>query len=260
MIINDKFISVNKYEAADSNKDVVMIFTHGLAEYSKSYIDTANFFISKNINVITYDLRGHGKSFGKRGNINSYWDYVDDLHEIVMQSKKEFKKVFLVGHSMGGVITNIYTSKYNNVDGVIISASPTDYLERMSFLKFIPGFLVNNKKLRTNFDDPKLSTTYKYQKDAFDLDFIHLRVPKEVLIKGMKYLKNNFKNYTTPVLFIYSKKDALVSVNHGENGYKQVASKDKELILYDNSNHNLFVDTEKEQIQTDVLKWLTARL
>ena len=260
MIINDSFININKYLAKENKNDTTLVFTHGLAEYSKSYIEIATFFQEKGFNVITYDLRGHGKSFGKRGDIESYQEYLDDLNEIVIMAKKLSSKVFLVGHSMGGIITNLYTSLNNNVNGVIISSSPTDYLDRVKSMRYLPKFLVNNKRLKTSFNDPKLTANLNYVKDAYDLDYVYIRITTEVLVRAIKKLKRNYKNYTTPALFLYSKKDELVNYTNGEYIMSMIKSEDKELILYENSNHNIFIDIEKEQIYFDILKWLNDRI
>ena len=37
--------------------------------------------------MITYDLRGHGKSGGERGYVKSFHDHIDDLHEVVKHVK-----------------------------------------------------------------------------------------------------------------------------------------------------------------------------
>lgn len=259
MIINDIFINVNEYQAKNNEKDSTIIFTHGLAEYSKSYIEIAEFFQSKGYNVITYDLRGHGKSYGKRGYVDSYKDYVSDLNELVIYAKKKSKKVYLVGHSMGGIITNIYAATYNNVDGIIISSSPTNYLNSIKSIRFVPKVLINNKKLKTNFDDSKLVANNTYIKDEFDLDYVYLKIATEVLIKGIKRLKKSYYKYTLPALFLYSQKDLLVDYSNGQYIMDHIASKDKQLNVYSNSNHNIFNDIEKHQIYNDMLKWLEDR-
>lgn len=259
MIINDNLLNVNEYLPESNIKDTTIIFTHGLAEYSKSYIEIAEFFVNNGFNVITYDLQGHGKSHGKRGYIKSYKDYVKDLHELVLYAKKQTSNVYLVGHSLGGIITNLYVSTHNNVDGVIISSSPNDYLERLDKLRKIPKFLINNKKLKTFFNDPNLSSA-KYEVDAFDLDYVYVRISTEVLIKGMKELHKIFSNNTTPVLFLYSKNDKIVNYSHGEFGMEQIGSSDKTLILYEKSNHNIFTDIEKDIIFNDMLEWILKRL
>ena len=131
MLINNVNLNINFYKPKESNKDTTIIFTHGMAEYSKSYEEVALFFQNKGFHVITYDVRGHGKSEGKRGYVKSYMDFVNDLKEIVNLAYKETKNVFLAGHSMGGLITNLYASIYNNVKGVINTATPTEYSKNL---------------------------------------------------------------------------------------------------------------------------------
>ncbi|MDV3181173.1 MAG: alpha/beta hydrolase, partial [Candidatus Phytoplasma australasiaticum] len=36
------------------------------------YLFLINFLVKNNFNVISYDVRGHGKSLGKRGDIKSF--------------------------------------------------------------------------------------------------------------------------------------------------------------------------------------------
>ncbi|WP_162140086.1 alpha/beta fold hydrolase [Haploplasma axanthum] len=261
MIINDIFINVNEFVPNDNVKDVTIIITHGIAEYSKYYEYAAKFFQNKGFNVLTYDLRGHGKSFGKRGYVDSYKDFLSDLNELILYAKKKTKKVFLVGHSLGGVITNTYAAKYGNVDGVIISAAPSDFYKSLRKIRFLPyNLLMKNKKIFTNFYDKRLTTVNNYEKDILDLDYYYLKLPAEVMIRGMRVLKKNFKNYRVPLLVIHSKKDPIVSYDNSQNTYNKAATKDKEIILYENSYHNLFNDIEKDLILNDILNWVNKRI
>lgn len=260
MIINNTFIYVKQYHAVNNVKDTTIIITHGLAAYSKSFIDTAEYLQSNGFNVIIYDLRGHGRSLGKRGSIDSYKSYIKDLHELVLHAKKETSNIYLIGHSLGGVITNLYVTKYNNVDGAIVAASPTDFLPMTNKLRYIPSFLINSKKLSTNFHDTKLVTDGSYTKDSYDLDYVTVKITTEVLIKGIKKLKKNFSKYTTPVLFLYSEQDLLVPKSNGEYIMENIASKDKKLIVYKNSKHNIFSDIEQVTAWDDIIKWIDERL
>jgi alpha-beta hydrolase superfamily lysophospholipase len=54
--------------------------------------------------VISIDLRGHGKSGGIPGHISRPNQYAEDLNEIIttINSDKPNQKIILVGHSMGG--------------------------------------------------------------------------------------------------------------------------------------------------------------
>src|SRR5690554_1338114 len=260
MILNDVFINVNLFTPEKSNKETTLIFTHGLGEYSKSYVEVANFFKEEGFNVITYDIRGHGKSSGKRGYIKSYQNFLDDLKELVNYAYSNTKKVFLVGHSMGGLITNLYTSLNNNVDGVIITASPTTYLKDIKYLRFVPKFLINNKKLRTNFSDEKLVHDNNYVVDGHDINYFYFKLINEMMFKAMRQLHKNIDNYQTSVLLIYSKSDKLAPISYGENLFNKLNFKDKELFLLEKSRHNVFNDIEKEIVFNKILSWVNERL
>ncbi len=256
ILLND--LNINIYQPKKIKASIV--FTHGIAEYSKSYHEIATFFMSNDFLVITYDLRGHGRTKGKRGYVKSYQVLLDDLDNLVKLAKKYNENVFLVGHSLGGVITNTYVSLNNNVSGVIISSSPTTYLKQLKAFKNIPKFLINWKKINTWFEDPSLLHENNYQVDSFDLKYFKIKYVSEALIKGMKVLINNTANYKTPILMFYSKKDKLSDINYGQSFYHKISSEDKQLIILEESYHNVFNDIEKEYIFDEMLKWLNKRI
>ena len=57
----------------------MLIIVHGLVEHSGRYAHVAEFFAKRGYSVGTFDLRGHGKSEGKRSLIRSFDNYLDDL-------------------------------------------------------------------------------------------------------------------------------------------------------------------------------------
>lgn len=257
MLINNNFLNVNVFESKE--KDTTLIFTHGLGEYSKSYEETALFFNKQGYNVFTYDLRGHGKSEGERGSIDSYKTFLDDLNELVVLAYQQTSKVYLIGHSMGGIITNLYAALNNNIDGVIITASPTTYMKDLKNLRFLPKLLINNKKIKTNFKDPKLTHNNDYVVDAYDIRYFRFKLANEVLLKGMKQLIKNYKNFNSDLLLIYSEKDLLAPVYYGKHFYDVVNSKNKELFILKESFHNVFIDIEKDLIHDKILSWIEER-
>lgn len=256
ILLND--LNINIYKPKEIKGSI--IFTHGIAEYSKSYDEIANFFKDNNYLVITYDLRGHGKTKGKRGYVKSYQLLLDDLKMLVNKAKEYHNKVFLVGHSLGGVITNLYASINNDINGVIISSSPTTYLKELKAFKYIPKFLINNLKINTWFEDPSLLHENNYLVDQNDLKYFYIKYVSEALIKGMKKLIKNTPNYQKPILMFYSKQDKLSKVSYGEDFYNKISSEDKELVILEESYHNIFNDTEKDLIFKKMLSWLNKRV
>lgn len=242
----------------EKSKDTTVIITHGIAEYSKSYIDLANHLKANGFTVFTYDLRGHGKSEGKKGYVESYLDFINDLHYLISEVKTT--KVFLYGHSMGGIITNIYARMYNDFDGIIIQASPTTYLKELGAFKIIPRFLTNNFKVKTDFNDKRLMHNNNYIKDEYDIDYFYFKMVSEVMFKGMKVLVTNRENYNKPILMIYSKADQMTNIDLAKKCFSELKSKDKTFFELENSYHNIHLDIEKELMLFEVTNWLNERV
>lgn len=83
-----------------------LIVTHGLGEH----LGRHEFFLklfSQNFNIAIYDVRGHGRSGGKRAWVEHFSDFSKDLGCVIDYLKKDFsmQTFYLFGHSMGGLIT-----------------------------------------------------------------------------------------------------------------------------------------------------------
>ena len=83
-----------------------LIVTHGLGEHSGRHQHLLKLF-PQQFNILLYDLRGHGRSEGERGNVRHFSDFRLDLQSVIDYLRKEFmmKKFILFGHSLGGLIT-----------------------------------------------------------------------------------------------------------------------------------------------------------
>ena len=86
-----------------------LIVTHGLGEHLGRHEHLLKLF-SANYNIAIYDLRGHGKSGGKRAWVEDFNFFLKDLQSIIDYFRKEFSmsNYTLFGHSMGGLITAAY--------------------------------------------------------------------------------------------------------------------------------------------------------
>jgi acylglycerol lipase len=86
-----------------------LIVTHGLGEHLGRHEFILKLF-SSNYNIAIYDLRGHGRSGGKRAWVSDFHDFTKDLQSVIDFLKKDFSMTnyTLFGHSMGGLITAAY--------------------------------------------------------------------------------------------------------------------------------------------------------
>lgn len=261
MLVNGILLNVNKFEV--ENPKATIIITHGIAEHSMRYERIVGILNENNYNVITYDLRGHGQSQGKRGYLKSFHNFVDDLEVIVNKERVKGGKIFLLGHSMGGLITHLHSVKYGHVTGLIISGAPTDYLKDVTPLKVI-GPLVRFLRKKTNFVDEQLSRVKQvetdYLNDPLNLKYFYFGLAYEMFVKGVRYLHTNVNNLSIPVLLLHGSNDEIVPAMMTKNHFDKINFHDKQMILYEGSLHEILNDLDHEKVEQDIIKWLAKRV
>ncbi len=84
---------------------VWIIGLHGMGDHMGRHDYLMKLF-SSDFNVFQYDLRGHGESGGKRGFVEDFSFFTEDLVEIIDYLKRDYRmdRYILVGHSMGSLI------------------------------------------------------------------------------------------------------------------------------------------------------------
>jgi alpha-beta hydrolase superfamily lysophospholipase len=86
----------------------VVVLTHGYSEHCGRYHEVAHVMVKAGWAVLSYDVRGHGKSPGERGFINRFTTYLADLAEMRAAARKlaaPGAPMVLLGHSHGSLIT-----------------------------------------------------------------------------------------------------------------------------------------------------------
>ena len=83
-----------------------LLLVHGVAEHSGRYERTGRILAGAGIAVTAFDLRGHGGSSGRRGDVERWTDLTGDVGRLLaeVRSAAEGRPVILMGHSMGGLV------------------------------------------------------------------------------------------------------------------------------------------------------------
>ena len=123
--VRDKSI-INAYWLPSKSNETI-IFVHGLKSDASKYLKTSYFLqLATQAEIYAIDLRGHGNSTGKPGDVKYINQYSDDLADIIssIKMKTPGKKIILAGHSMGGgIILRYALGKYKiKVDGYLLFA------------------------------------------------------------------------------------------------------------------------------------------
>ncbi len=98
---------------------------HGLGEHSGRYEAFARAMAARGMATCAVDLRGHGKSEGQRGHVDSWSQWTDDIAAFVaLVEGKTNGEVIPVGHSFGGaaMLSTVLAGKLKNSRRFIVSS------------------------------------------------------------------------------------------------------------------------------------------
>jgi len=110
-----------------------VVLAHGAREHSGRYAHVAEALNHRGYSVWALDHRGHGRSGGHRLLIDRLEYALADLRSFVAVAREELgRKPFLLGHSMGGLISTAFAIRYQEeIEGLILSG-PLAALEAAS--------------------------------------------------------------------------------------------------------------------------------
>ena len=100
-------------EIKETGSPVWIIATHGVGEHLGRHKYIPELF-GHDFNIFQYDLRGHGRSSGKRAYIEDFSIFMEDLKEIIRFTKEKYRmeRYVLFGHSMGALICSAFIQNY----------------------------------------------------------------------------------------------------------------------------------------------------
>ncbi|MFX0125450.1 MAG: alpha/beta hydrolase, partial [Candidatus Hodarchaeota archaeon] len=211
------------------------------------------------------DLRGHGKSEGVRGYVNSFNDYsrnVKDFTNLIRQHEGNIP-LFLLGHSMGVLIAVDYVKRYSDeLSGVIFSGFGYPATSKVNVLiVFLSGILSKIKpKGKIGIDladdvssDPKVVEAYKSDPSIFK--FITYRLGAEYLNVSKKF-SNSLSKIQLPTLVQSGELDKLTLDPSGL--FSSITAIDKQLKIYEGLYHEVYNEPEpaRNQVLEDLNEWL----
>jgi acylglycerol lipase len=250
----------------------VLVISHGLGEHSDRYANLIGALEGKGISIYALDHRGHGKSGGKRGHVDSYMKYIGDLKQLMedVVYKENFNlPVILLGHSMGGLIAMKYALTHpGDCDALILSAPALIPAVAVPALKKILGRIFSRlfPKLTLNNElDPSdistdLDAVRAYREDPLVHDRVSARWYTE-FIDTASYCLKHASDLKMPLLLIHGTGDKMVSTQSSKFVYEKASSPDKQIQFFD----GLFHETMNEKLESrkNVLRllreWIVAK-
>jgi acylglycerol lipase len=248
----------------------VLLIVHGLAEHSGRYGNVVNHFVPQGYAVYGIDHPGHGHSDGPRAYVERFQDFLDPLKVFLgrIRGWQPEIPIFLVGHSLGGLISAAYLlNRPDEPAGAILSAPSVKMPGSVSTLTLIAGkvFSALFPKMglvRLEADrvsrDPAVVRAYRSDPLVFT-GRITARLGTE-LLEAMDRVLAEAQKIRLPLLILQGAADKLVDPQGAQLLFDRVGSVDKAIRVYEGLYHEVFNEPEHDQVLGDVEKWLSEQL
>ena len=259
-----KWLYAHSWESDLKSKETILL-VHGLGEHSGRYDEWAKLFNAKAYNFLSFDLPGHGKSYGKRGHITSMETILTHVDFAIEKAQQLFpgNKFILYGHSMGGNIVLNHAIKRNYPFIALIVTSPwLRPIYKPSFLDLAFISAAQNIFPSLTFNVPfkpaemthDLNRVTLYKEDPLNHGKISIRLYREMTKASETALKNLYK-INHPLLLMHGTADPITSYKASQN-YVFNASHRTQLKLWEGQYHELHNETNRLEVFEYIIQWL----
>lgn len=253
----------------DGKPRAVLAIVHGFGEHSGRYMNVVHHLVPKGYAVYAFDHRGHGRSPGPRGHINSWEEFREDMRAFLQMvaAQEPGRPLFLMGHSMGGLIVLEYALHYpEGLKGVIASGpvlaqvgvSPLLLLLARLFSRIWPRLAMNTGLDATAISrDPEVVAAY--QADPLVHSIASARLGTE-MARATAWTHEHAAEWKLPLLILHGGADRLAPPEGSRRFFENVPIADKERYEYEGGYHEPHNDVNRAQVLADLEHWLERHL
>lgn len=257
----------------DGPPRAALAVVHGFGEHGGRYPGLVDELVGRGWAVHALDLRGHGRSPGRRGHVTAWREYREDVAAFlahVRAGDAAGTPLFLYGHSLGGVIVLEYgLHGAGGLGGVVASAPalvPTGVRgPRLEALARIMGRIWPSFTVRLPLRPADL---YRRPGDAARPrdPLLHDRLSARGAAEAMAaiaWTRAHAGEWRLPLLVVHGVADRLAGPE-GSEAFVAAAraggAPDVELRLYPGGFHQLHDDVDAGAELVDVAGWLERHL
>jgi len=261
---------VEHYRASGEAR-LSLVAMHGFSAHCGLYRHVGRALAARGIAVTQFDGRGHGHSGGRRGHVDDFEDYLDDLGMVVGWAKKQNAGVpwALMGHSLGGTIVSAFTldPKRSEKPSRLVLLAPWLKLKmdvstpkRMAanvMAKIAPTFSTPNGLAAENISrNPAAVAGFRTDPLIFHKASAGWFM---TTLRAQAYIRTHAQDLKTPTLMLLAGDDRIVA-NEANLALAHGAKDAVVTRTYDGLFHELLLEPENATVIQDIGNWLGSPL
>jgi acylglycerol lipase len=241
---------------------------HGLGDYGGRFNNVAFSLASAGIGVMAIDLPGHGRSPGRRGVIESYDRWIDEVGNAVNFSSRMWANApsFVFGQSMGGNLVLNWAIRRrfesHSIAGVIALAPMLKLAKTCS-----PLFLKGARWLEKHFPNLRLTAPVDVRQlcsdpigqDAYRRDpYVHRKMSMRLglaLIDSGQWALEHAEQLEKPCLLMHGCDDTITCPKATGTMAERVGPT-ASLKLWPNARHDLHFEIQRESVFSYLIQWM----
>jgi len=253
----------------DTEPKMVLCLIHGLGEHSGRYSPMAEYFANFGVEVVSFDLRGHGKSAGPRGHTDDFSLMVADIAEFLNQASiiDLDKPHFIYGHSLGGTLALKYAlSHTGQYKGIVLSAPLFKPAFEPPKWKIVLGRWLQSwwpSLSLSNEVDRQTLTRDKSILELCELDpLVHDRISAKLgtqMLEAGEQLLQDVKEVSFPLLMMHGDADGL-TCHKSSVMFAEQSGQACTLKVWRDFYHELHHEPGKEDVFDYTIDWMKRQL
>jgi alpha-beta hydrolase superfamily lysophospholipase len=251
----------------------VVVLAHGYGEHMGRYRHVVAALVEAGYAVYLLDHRGHGKSEGPRANVERFEYFVADLDLLVERARQEWpsQPLFLLGHSMGGLIAIHYALRHQEkLTGLALSGAALQFGEGTSpvlrgLVPILARLAPNLVVVRSSATGESVLSTDPEVQRQFDADPLCYQGPVLArmgyeLLRAAGQARRQMAQLTLPLLIMHGAADPFVNPEGSKQCFAAARSADKTLQIWPGCRHEIFNERNQRAIIAYLIAWLNERL
>lgn len=248
-----------------------LLVVHGLFEHGRRYEEFAEVMAGHRLSTFVLDTRGHGASEGRRGHARSFSVLLQDLDRFRREVRGLIPvdlPLFLMGHSLGGLIGLRYLEEYDvGLQGAIMTSPWLGTAVDVPRWQVLAATVLNRILPAFPFpfrlDPAELTHDEERAADYRDDPLIHSTITPRLFTETSSAIELALRRgdrINVPVLFLLAGDDRVVDTDRSLAFARSLPARDIRIDVLEGHHHEVLQERERSLVMAEIADWIGKHL